>query len=234
LKSSRLVAPGEPLEVAGKGRVFVSRGGEKLDGALSDLGVDPGGRYCLDAGASTGGFTDCLLLRGATKVVALDVGAGLLHERLRCDPRVVVVESTNLRHAEPVSIGAPFDLVVADLSFISLTKVAGRIVQALDRVGGEALVLVKPQFEAGRVEASKGRGVVRDPAVWVACLHEVAVSFEQEGAVACGVVPSPIRGASGNVEFFLHARLAGLVEGRKASSLEEMVERAVDRAARRP
>lgn len=186
---------------------YVSRGGYKLAGALAVFGdLEVAGRDCLDAGASTGGFTDCLLQRGAASVVAVDVGHGQLHERLRADPRVTVLERTHIRDV-PTELAADrgFDVVVADLSFISLARVAGSLTQ-LARAGAELVVLVKPQFEAGRQEVGRGRGVVRDPNVWARVILEVITAFSQAGAAMMGVMPSPIRGADGNVEFLVRFR----------------------------
>jgi 23S rRNA (cytidine1920-2'-O)/16S rRNA (cytidine1409-2'-O)-methyltransferase len=193
--------------VAGDPPRFVSRGGEKLDAALDRFTIDPVGVRALDAGASTGGFTDCLLQRGAARVVALDVGHGQLHERLRADPRVEVHERRNVRDLAPGDLGEPFPLVVADLSFISLRAVLPHL---LDQAapGADLVLLVKPQFEAGRDEASRGRGVIRDPEVWRRVLEEVVVALRGYGAAIMGAMPSPITGADGNVEFLVHARAA--------------------------
>jgi 23S rRNA (cytidine1920-2'-O)/16S rRNA (cytidine1409-2'-O)-methyltransferase len=193
--------------VAGDPPRFVSRGGEKLDAALDRFTIDPVGVRALDAGASTGGFTDCLLQRGAARVVALDVGHGQLHERLRADPRVEVHERRNVRDLAPGDLGEPFPLVVADLSFISLRAVLPHL---LDQAapGADLVLLVKPQFEAGRDEASRGRGVIRDPEVWRRVLEEVVVALGGYGAAIMGAMPSPITGADGNVEFLVHARAA--------------------------
>jgi 23S rRNA (cytidine1920-2'-O)/16S rRNA (cytidine1409-2'-O)-methyltransferase len=183
---------------------FASRGGEKLDAAIHHFQLDVVGRHALDAGASTGGFTDCLLAHGAAHVVAVDVGHGQLLERLRRDPRVEVMERANVRYLGPEDLGGRrFDLVVADLSFISLMMVAPSLV-ALANVGADLVVLVKPQFEAGRAVVSKGRGVVRDPKVWAGALCDVAGAFEANGAAVMGGMASPLLGAEGNVEFFLH------------------------------
>ena len=204
-KSSRMVAAHEPVLLTGDGPRFVGRGGEKLDAALDRFAVPVAGRRALDAGASTGGFTDCLLQRGAAEVVAVDVGYGQLHERLREDPRVVVRERTNVRDLAPGDLGDPFPLVVADLSFISLRAVAAPLV-GLAAAGADLVWLVKPQFEAGREEAARGRGVVRDPDVWRRVLAEVGSALGALGAAIMGVMASPLRGADGNVEFLLHAR----------------------------
>jgi 23S rRNA (cytidine1920-2'-O)/16S rRNA (cytidine1409-2'-O)-methyltransferase len=209
-KPGRLVAAGEPVVVTGPPRRFASRGGEKLAAALVRFHVDPGGRRALDAGASTGGFTDCLLQGGARQVVALDVGRGQLDLRLRADSRVVCMEGTNLRQLTLAQVGGErFDLVTADLSFISLGLVAPLLLGELAIPGADALLLVKPQFEAGRREVSRGRGVVRDPEVWQRALEAVASAVTGCGAAMMGVMASPLPGTSGNVEFFLHARAHG-------------------------
>jgi 23S rRNA (cytidine1920-2'-O)/16S rRNA (cytidine1409-2'-O)-methyltransferase len=163
------------------------------------------GRRAHDLGASTGGFTDCLLQRGATAVVAVDVGYGQLHERLRADPRVEVHERTNVRDLAPGDLGEPAELVVADLSFISLRTVLPAVL-ALCAPGADLVLLVKPQFEAGREEAARGRGVITDPAIWQRVLREVAAALDERGAAIMGVMASPLTGADGNVEFLVHAR----------------------------
>jgi len=178
---------------------FVSRGGEKLQNALDALVVDVQGRDCADVGASTGGFTDCLLQAGAARVVAIDVGYGQLHPRLRSDPRVTVLERTNAR----ALMALPFapDLVVCDVAFISVTKALPPVL-TLAQPGWEALVLVKPQFEAGRTEV--GKGVVRDPAVQRKVLKTVIESARTWGGETVGVVDSGLPGPKGNREFFVH------------------------------
>ncbi len=197
-KPSRLVGPDEPLRLVGPPPRFVGRGGEKLDAALTRFGIDVRGRSALDAGASTGGFTDCLLQAGAARVVAVDVGRGQLHQRLRVDQRVDVRERTDIR-AVPSS-GERYSVIVADLSFISVRSVAGPLV-ALAEPGADMVVLVKPQFEAGRAEVSKGKGVIRDPEVWRRTLEGAITAIEAAGATNMGVMVSPLRGADGNVEF---------------------------------
>ncbi|MDP9388924.1 MAG: TlyA family RNA methyltransferase [Actinomycetota bacterium] len=214
-KASRLVAPHEPVELVGAPPRFVGRGGEKLDAALEHFAVDVAGRRALDAGASTGGFTDCLLQRGAAHVTAVDVGFGQLHERLRRDPRVDVRERTNVRH---LVLEEPADLVVADLSFISLRLVAPALVGPNAQAGADVVVLVKPQFEAGRAEAARGRGVVRDPRVWRRVLSEVGSALAGEGAAMMGAMVSPLTGADGNVEFLLHLRAHE--DGRTAATVD--------------
>ena len=204
-KAARLVDPGDSIEVAGDGPRFVSRGGEKLDAALERFSIDVTGRRVIDTGSSTGGFTDCALQRGAREVVAIDVGRNQLHERLRADPRVAVHEQTNIRHADPAAFGGPGDLVVTDLSFISIRTVAPHLVEfAAD--GADLVILVKPQFEAGKQEADRGRGVIRDPAVWARTLDEATDAVSSAGAAIMGVMVSPITGGDGNVEFLAHAR----------------------------
>jgi len=202
-KPARLVAPAEPVVVTGPPPRFVSRGGNKLDAALDRFAIHVAGRTALDAGSSTGGFTDCLLQRGAAAVVAVDVGYGQLDAGLRADPRVTVRERTNVRHLVADDVGGPFPVVVADLSFISLRTVAPALL-GLTIPGGDLVVLVKPQFEAGAAEASRSRGVIRDPAVWRRVLDEVAVTYAGHGAALVGLAVSPLRGAEGNVEFLAH------------------------------
>ena len=204
-KPSRLVAPWEPVELVGPGPRFVSRGGDKLDGALEALGLDVTGLRVLDAGSSTGGFTDCLLQRGAARVVAVDVGRGQLDARLRSDPRVDVHERT---HVRAMDIGEPVDLVCADLSFISLRRALPWLLAAV-RPGRDLVLLVKPQFEADRAEAGRGRGVIRDPEVRERAVEGVAAAAEDLGAVIMGRVVSPLTGADGNVEIFLHLKAPG-------------------------
>jgi 23S rRNA (cytidine1920-2'-O)/16S rRNA (cytidine1409-2'-O)-methyltransferase len=179
---------------------YVSRGGEKLAHALDELGVEVAGRDALDVGASTGGFTDVLLQRGAARVIALDVGRAQLHERLRADPRVTVLERTNARELTELPF-AP-DLVTCDVSFISV-RTALPPALALARPGWEALVLVKPQFEAGRAEVGKG-GVIRDPEVRRRVLREIAEAALAWDAETVGVVDSGLPGPKGNRELFLH------------------------------
>ena len=199
-KAGEQIEETEPLELEEAPR-FVSRGGTKLARALGAFRVDPRGRDCLDIGASTGGFTDVLLRRGAARVIALDVGYGQLHERLRSDPRVSVLERTNVRLVREL----PFrpDLVVCDVSFISV-RTALPPALALAAPDWEAVVLVKPQFEAGRRDVSRGAGVVRDPELHRRVLREIAEASVQWGAATRGVVDSGLPGPKGNREFFLH------------------------------
>ena len=202
-KASRMVSAGEAVVVKGPPQRFVSRGGRKLEAALAGFGLDPDGMRAIDVGSSTGGFTDCLLQHGAASVVALDVGRGQLHQRLRVDLRVDVHERTNVRGIDGASVGAPFDLLVSDLSFISLRTVMADLV-GLVPDGAPLVLLVKPQFEAGKAEVDRGSGVIRDRAVWEQVLIEVERSVRAHGAAIIGGMASPITGADGNVEFLLH------------------------------
>jgi 23S rRNA (cytidine1920-2'-O)/16S rRNA (cytidine1409-2'-O)-methyltransferase len=204
-KASRQVAAGDQLVVVGPPRQFVGRGAYKLDHALEIFGIDVTGRRVLDAGASTGGFTDCVLQRGAAQVVALDVGHNQLHERLVAHPRVTNMERTNVRHIDVELIGGPVDLVVGDLSFISLRLVIAPLVSVC-QPGADMVLLVKPQFEAGRSEVSRGRGVITDPLVRERVRTEIDAAFVQHGCVVSGWTDSPITGADGNHEFLIHVR----------------------------
>jgi 23S rRNA (cytidine1920-2'-O)/16S rRNA (cytidine1409-2'-O)-methyltransferase len=203
-KASHLVTAGEPVELLAPRPRFVSRGGDKLDAALEHLNVDVSGRRCLDAGASTGGFTDCLLQRGAAEVVAVDVGHGQLHPRIRGDPRVVVLERVNVRGLTLAVVGGAVERLVADLSFISLTAVLPALL-GVARSSADLVLLVKPQFEAGRAEVARGRGVIRDPAVREQACRKVDDALGHAGATIMGWMESPLRGADGNVELFVHA-----------------------------
>jgi 23S rRNA (cytidine1920-2'-O)/16S rRNA (cytidine1409-2'-O)-methyltransferase len=197
-RPDRAVEEGAPISVE-TGPGYASRGALKLAPALDTFGVDPGGRVCADVGASTGGFTDVLLRRGATKVYAIDVGRGLLHWRLRQDPRVVVIERVNARTLE--SLPEPVSLVVMDLSFISLEKVLPAI--RLAAPDAEVVALFKPQFEVGRADVGKG-GVVRDPLVVAAALERFAGWTGDHGYVLKAQAPSEVEGKEGNHEIFVH------------------------------
>jgi len=189
-----LIAPDHP---------YVGRGGVKLAHALDAFHVDVSGREALDIGASTGGFTDVLLQRGAVRVVALDVGHGQIDWKLRNDPRVLVVEGFNARLLTAADLPAPVDVVVIDVSFISLRQILP-VVPALLRPGADVVALVKPQFEAGRAEVRKG--IVRDAAIHARVLDHVSAAAADIGLTRVSSVPSPITGAKGNQEFFLHLR----------------------------
>ncbi|MEX2204190.1 MAG: TlyA family RNA methyltransferase [Actinomycetota bacterium] len=223
-KPSTLVDPADPLELVAPARRFVSRGGDKLSAALDRFGVDPAGRRALDAGASTGGFTDCLLQRGVAHVVALDVGYGQLAWSLRTDERVSVLERTNVRELTAAHLPYAPDLVVADLSFISLRLAAPALARVAEP-GSDFVVLVKPQFEAGPDQVGRG-GVVRDPAVWRRVVGDVAASFAHAGLSPRGAMASPLAGPAGNVEFLLHAVGEAGPEPRDLSA--EVLDRAVD------
>jgi 23S rRNA (cytidine1920-2'-O)/16S rRNA (cytidine1409-2'-O)-methyltransferase len=199
-KPGQLVTPDVEVDVAAP-PAFVSRGGIKLANALDELGVDPAGRLALDVGASTGGFTDCLLQRGAAHVVALDVAYGELDWRLREDPRVTVMERVNARALDPAALPYRPELVAADVSFISLAKVLPAVLGAC-APGFDCLAMVKPQFEVGRKRLGKG-GVVRDPALRLEAVEAVAASARSCGAVVRGSAPSGLEGPSGNRETFL-------------------------------
>jgi 23S rRNA (cytidine1920-2'-O)/16S rRNA (cytidine1409-2'-O)-methyltransferase len=193
------------IEIKGADNPYVSRGGLKLAGGLDHFGIDPAGLVCADIGASTGGFTDCLLQRSAARVYAIDVGYGQLAWKLRSDPRVIVMERTNARHLTPGDLPEPLDLAVIDASFISL-EILLKPVMALLKEGGAILALIKPQFEVGRGQVGKG-GVVRDSA-----LHDAAIARIEEfgrglGLTSHGHCPSPLLGPKGNREFLIHFTL---------------------------
>lgn len=190
------------IEVRGSHCPYVSRGGLKLEKALRDFGVDPTGYVCSDSGASTGGFTDCLLQKGAKKVFAIDVGYGQLAWSIRTDPRVVCMERTNIRYVTPEDIGEPLDLSVVDVSFISLNIVLPAIRELL-KPDGQVLCLIKPQFEAGREKVGK-KGVVRDPAVHMEVLeHFIALAKRLDFTIR-NLTFSPVKGPEGNIEFLGH------------------------------
>ncbi len=200
LKSGDLIDPSVPLAVD-RPEPYVSRGGHKLAAALDAFAIDPAGRTCLDAGASTGGFTDVLLQRGARRVLAVDVGRGQLADALRRDPRVTSYERLNARALRPGVLAEPVDLAVVDVAFISLGLVLGPIAACFGPSGGPLVPLVKPQFEAGR--GALDRGVVRDPAVHLEVLRRVVAQARELGLAAGDVIASPILGPDGNREFLL-------------------------------
>jgi 23S rRNA (cytidine1920-2'-O)/16S rRNA (cytidine1409-2'-O)-methyltransferase len=205
-KSARLIDPGDAVVLHGPPARFVSRGGDKLDAALDAFGIDVGGLRVLDAGASTGGFTDCLLQRGAGHVVAIDVGHGQLHPKIRGDERVSVSERFHVRDLSAEAIGGIVDLVVADLSFISIVRALPSLI-AVCRPQGELVLLVKPQFEAGKAEVDRGSGVIRDPVVHQRVCDEISAALIARGCDVLGWTDSPITGAQGNREFLVHARV---------------------------
>lgn len=217
LKPGTLVSPASRIGLE-PGRRYVSRGGDKLRGALDDFSLDVTGMRCLDAGAGSGGFTDCLLQAGAAHVVAVDVGYGQFDWSVRTDPRVSLFERTNIRHlpAGP----EPFDLVVGDLSFVTLASLAGTLA-GLAGTFATCVLLVKPQFEASREQVGPG-GVISDPAVWGESIRSAVAALERVGLGTLAVAPSRLKGATGNQEFFLLARpgaaadraaIAGALEG---------------------
>jgi 23S rRNA (cytidine1920-2'-O)/16S rRNA (cytidine1409-2'-O)-methyltransferase len=206
-KPSTLVDPAEAVDLAAPPRRYVSRGGEKLAAALDGFGIEPRGRDCLDVGASTGGFTDCLLQRGAARVIAVDVGYGQLAWTLREDPRVVVLERTNVRELHVSDIPFRPELLTVDVSFISLDAVVPALA-ALASPDARFVLLVKPQFEAARSEVGKG-GVVRDPETWRRVLEETSATCRRASLVPQGAVVSPLVGPAGNAEFFLLATTGG-------------------------
>jgi 23S rRNA (cytidine1920-2'-O)/16S rRNA (cytidine1409-2'-O)-methyltransferase len=203
-KAGTSLPPGAELRLQGVDR-YVSRGGLKLQGALDGLAFDPRGLVAVDVGASTGGFTDCLLQRGASRVFAVDVGHGQLADPLRRDERVVVMERTNARHLTRENFDHPIDLVVVDASFISIDKLIEPIAGFVNG-GGHLLALVKPQFEAGRAEANRGKGVIRDPEIREAAIDRARQAIAGAGFTIEGEVDSTVHGPKGNVERFVLAR----------------------------
>jgi 23S rRNA (cytidine1920-2'-O)/16S rRNA (cytidine1409-2'-O)-methyltransferase len=233
-KPARLVAPDEPVVLLGPPSPFVGRGGLKLEAALERFPIPVADRRALDAGASTGGFTDCLLQHGAAHVYAVDVGHGQLHPALRADPRVTVLERTNVRTLTEAELAAadpayePCPLVVADLSFISLRSVVPALTGPVSTPDADLVLLVKPQFEAGRAAVSRGKGVIRDPALWLAALEGVASALHDAKTGIMGAMVSPLTGSAGNVEFLVHARKgsAGDDAGEAAALLSAAVSEA--------
>ncbi len=205
-KPASMVTPDTPIELAGEPPRYVGRGGLTLQGALSEFGLDVDGRRALDAGASTGGFTDHLLQSGVASVTAVDVGRGQLDDRLAGDPRVTIRDRTNIRLVGPDDLGT-FDLVVADLSFISLCTVADALA-SLAQDGADLVLLVKPQFEVGKGQVGRG-GIVKDPALHLEAIHKVIDCLDETGMPVQAVCDSPITGAKGNREFFVWARKGG-------------------------
>ncbi|RIK05753.1 MAG: 16S/23S rRNA (cytidine-2'-O)-methyltransferase [Acidobacteria bacterium] len=220
------VLPGDAIAIRSARRRFVSRGGTKLEHALDSFRVDPSGRICLDAGASTGGFTDCLLQRGAHLVFAVDVGKGQMHSRVAADARVVVMDRVNVRNLEAGQIGVRPSVIVADLSFIGLRQVAPALVD-LSESGADFVMLVKPQFEARREQVESG-GVVRSPKVHAEVLERVSQELDGFGLHLNAIDPSPVTGRAGNIEFFGHWTLGG--NAGAATAYRELVSRAVAKA----
>ena len=204
-KAGTPVADDAAVEVRGETCPFVSRGGLKLEKALREFGVDPTGYVCSDSGASTGGFTDCLLQKGAKKVFAIDVGYGQLAWALRTDPRVVCMERTNIRYVTPEDLGEPLDLSVVDVSFISLRLVLPAV-QKLLKPTGQVLCLIKPQFEAGKDKVGK-KGVVREKSTHVEVLEQFLGLADELGFTVRNLTFSPVKGPEGNIEFLGHLSL---------------------------
>lgn len=202
-KAGSLFPSAARIELAGSGQRYVSRAGDKLDGALSDFGLDPSGKICLDAGSSTGGFTDCLLQHGAAQVFAVDVTTSQLAWKLQQDPRVTQIEA-NVRYLRPSALPTAPALVTVDLSFISVAKVLPRLAE-LAAADAEFLILVKPQFELERGQVGSG-GIVRDPALRERAVEKVSEAARAAGLEVLGARPSHVMGAEGNQEIFLHAR----------------------------
>ncbi|MDQ1362044.1 MAG: rRNA (cytidine1920-2-O)/16S rRNA (cytidine1409-2-O)-methyltransferase [Acidimicrobiaceae bacterium] len=231
VKASRLVAPSEPIHLTRPSPRYVSRGGEKLAAALERFDLEVVGTRALDAGSSTGGFTDCLLQHGVLSVTSLDVGRGQLHQRLRQDERVDVREQTDIRtYALEDAGGTPYDVVTADLSFISVTRAIPMLAGELARPDADLIVLVKPQFEAGRTEASRGRGVIRDATVHRRTLGKVCDALAAQEAVVMGAMPSPITGHAGNVEFLVHARAHADIGPTAGKEIDAMLDAVVTTA----
>jgi 23S rRNA (cytidine1920-2'-O)/16S rRNA (cytidine1409-2'-O)-methyltransferase len=202
-KAGSLVPPDAELRILGEQMPYVSRGGLKLEKALAEFRIDVKEATALDVGASTGGFTDCLLQHGAKKVYAVDVGYGQMAWKIRQDPRVVVIERVNIREMAAVLIPEKIDIAVIDVSFISLEKVIPSVIPFLN-AGGGIVALIKPQFEVGKGQVGKG-GIVRDEAAREAARDRIAAFIAGQGFEVKGVIPSPITGQDGNVEFLMHA-----------------------------
>lgn len=217
LTDNRMIANSDSVLLSTPAR-FVSRGGEKLEAALQSFGITLDGKRVLDVGASTGGFTDCVLQHGAIEVIALDVGKSQLHDRLVRDPRVTVLDSTNARSMTIAMVG-DFDVVVADLSFISLRQVATALCEVL-RPHGDMILLVKPQFEAEKSEVDKGAGVIRDSEIHQRTTAQVVQAFHSQGMNKSGLIESPLHGADGNTEFLLHLRRDLLSGAHSVSGVE--------------
>ena len=206
LKPSSTLLPDARIQIE-RGPRYVSRGGEKLEAALDRFNLDVSGKICADLGASTGGFTDCLLQHGAARVYAIDVGKGILHWKLRQDPRVVVMEGTNARFV--VQLPEPVQIITVDASFISLKVLLPVLRGWFPPQGGGVVALIKPQFEAGRSQVARGEGVIRDPSIHFEVLMDVLNSAQQESYGVNGLVRSPLLGPKGNVEFMAYLVFPG-------------------------
>ncbi len=201
-KAGSMVAPDAPVEVRGGEIPYVSRGGLKLEAALANFNISVGGKVAMDVGASTGGFTDCLLQHGVAKVYCIDVGYGQLAWKLRQDPRIVIIERANIRHLEREKIPDPIALVTIDVSFISLVKVVPKVLEFL-QPEGEMIALIKPQFEVGKGEVDKG-GVIKDTAKRERTVEQVKVELGALGLNIIGTMQSPITGQKGNIEYLIY------------------------------
>lgn len=204
IKAGTMIDTDSDIDLKGSGQPYVSRGGLKLEAALDHFRIDPAGMTVMDVGSSTGGFTDCMLKRGAGRVYCIDVGYGQLAWSLRTDPRVTVIERANIRHLEKDRISDSVDIASIDLSFISLTKVLTKIKEFL-RADGEIVALVKPQFEVGRADVGKG-GIVRDEGKRISAVNSVRGFAEENGFIIIGEFKSPVAGQKGNIEYFLYMR----------------------------
>jgi len=224
-KPASLIEDGSHITVL-EPTTYVSRGGLKLEKALHEFAINPEGKFCVDVGASTGGFTDCLLRHGARRVVAIDVGYGQLAWSLRQNPKVVVMERTNIRYVAPADLEEPADLVTVDASFISLEKILESILNLM-KPDGELIALVKPQFEAGRERIGK-KGVIKDPEVHKDILMHIWDHFKKSGLFVKGLIYSPIKGPEGNIEFLIYASRIGpgIPEEDKAGIVDNIVEKA--------
>lgn len=220
-KAGQLLPSDAPLRVVEPER-FVSRGGYKLEGALKALAVDVAGRVCVDVGASTGGFTDCLLQSGARKVYAVDVGENQLAQRLRDDARVVVLDRTNARYLEMTHFAEPLEVAVVDASFIGIEKLLPSLARILP-LGASLLALIKPQFEAGRREATRARGVIRDAALRAQLIEQARARVAEHGFDLLGGADSALPGPKGNVEYFVYARRSERVPQNEASEAHSTI-----------
>lgn len=218
IKPATGVSPQAEIHID-RGPSYVSRGGEKLEAAIREFQIEIFGKRCADVGASTGGFTDCLIKFGATCVYAIDVGGGVLHWKLRQDKRVVVMENTNARHL--VSLPETVSLITVDVSFISIKKLLPGLSGWFLPEGGELIVLIKPQFEAGRQEVSRGAGVIRDPEIHRVVIQDVLNYAQQTGYGVQGLMRSPLFGPKGNVEFFTWMKYPG----KGISNFDDLIER---------
>lgn len=224
LKPSTMVPIDVNIDIK-SGPKFVSRGGVKMEAALQFFGLDVHGAVCADVGASTGGFTDCLLQYGASRVYAIDVGQGILHWKIRNDPRVIVMERTNVRYLQ--YLPETVDLIAIDVSFISLKRILPVVRGWLSSSEGDILALIKPQFEAGKAEVNRGEGVIRDKKIHQRVLLEILTFAQQKGFAIRGLAPSPILGPKGNVEFFVWLKGSG----QSISNFQDLIAKAVLQSA---